>query len=101
MNESSRIDRPPRQRLVELLSALDSAPFNVSGLRRDLGRVHSLPEAEARTMLKRTLAQLRHSQWKLAQSDAKRMPPAVLAKRQNAVDWLQGARSILLDHALN
>ena len=33
--------------------------------------------------IKRTLAQLRHSQWKLAHSDAKRMTPAVLAKRQN------------------
>src|SRR5688572_24235243 len=92
--------RGHRERLVELFHALDTAPFDVTPLRRSLHEVHTLTEAEAKDLLRLTLIELRNTGYRLAAFSRAKDPVEALT-RARALDWLATARAILVDHSLN
>lgn len=88
-----------RERLLDLMEMLDSAPFDVSWLRVQLQATHVLSEGDAAEVLRRTLARLDRAQFAISFA-----PPASEVEamvHQRAIDWIATARTVLDDHSVS
>jgi len=91
-----------RERLLELESMLDTAPFDVSLLRRQLGGgARRMPENEAGHVLRWARSHLDRAGFLLASIDTAPLSPIEAAAHRKALDWLATARSVLVDHSIN
>lgn len=90
-----------RQRLEELKPLLDSAPFDVRGLRMQLADTNQLTEEEAGDVLRGALMHLSRVGFALSWLDTSPLPPSAERAHQHAMDWIATARSILMDYSLN
>lgn len=90
-----------RQRLDELKAMLDTAPFDVRGLRVQLADTTTLTETEAGELIRWASAQLSRAGFVLSWLDTEPLPPSAEAAHREALDWLANARSVLFDHSVN
>ena len=92
-----------RDRLLHLMGMIDSAPFDLGWLREQLQTATpTLTEAEARDILRWTLAHLHRAEVALSTSDDDEpLTAEQMTAHQAAIDWLATARSVLVDHAMN
>lgn len=90
-----------RERLLELKTMLDTAPFDVRGLRAQLSDTSLLTEAEAGDLMRHALTQLSRAGFALSWVDTGPLPARVEEAHRQALAWVANARSVLMDHSLN